>query len=805
MNQHIAMIGVTGAGKCVSGSTLVVDPETGDLVRIDQVVRKKEGKVLTLGTDLKLVVEKPIAYYESGVQDVYELRTRLGRRIRVTAEHPLLTISGWKACKDLKKGDRIAVPRAIPVFGNEDMPDYQVKALAYMLTDGCAPKGGTIRFTDSDEDIVKDFIDCVLRFPSTYVRTIKKGKATEVFVTGSRLSDFVSDPSKVIELFCDQIEEAKKDRKKKIEMQIALYRAGLSPSQISAVFNCTPEAVTFNLKRAGVYSPIIVESGFRKWLKELNIHGKHSYEKEIPPVVFRLKKEKLALFLNRLFAGDGWATFDGRKVNIGYSSSSEKMAAQVQHLLLRFGIVAKLRERKTKRRPAFSVEIQNLDMAKKFLEEIGDFGRKGFEAIREACATKRSNTNVDTVPKEVWSRVRAIKQEKGKIWKEIGRLRGLKNEKNVASYFSRCPSRSLLKSFAEALDSEELRALAESDIFWDEVVSVVYAGKEPTYDLSVNPTHNFVANDIIVHNSYSAKLILTRLAERDPDLAFFIVDPENEYARTALAIDLTAKVVHVGRGVELGLDPFALFPESKDMILDILVELLGVSGEPGLLSELRVAVQESSSLQDLAKRVRGELRKRLDGLLRGPEGFLFRGKPLEIGDRMVFSFKELHEALRISGQRTGTLHLASLLIFGKIWKKIEEMPRERLKVVIVDEVWLYSAVPASASFLNYVSRRGRKRNVMFVLCSQRPEDVLGVEDTKAAIQNCATKIILSQDEASLNLVREAFGLTEREAEGCTDFSPGEAILLSRGIRVPLLFRCSPLEHLRFTTKPGEAL
>jgi hypothetical protein len=598
MNQHIAMIGVTGAGKCVSGSTLVVDPETGDLVRIDQVVRKKEGKVLTLDADLKLTVEKPVAYYESGVQDVYELRTRLGKRIRATAEHPLLTISGWKACKDLKKGDRIAVPRAIPVFGNEDMPDDQVKALAYMLTDGCAP------------------------------------------------------------------------------------------------------------------------------------NSKHSHEKEIPPVVFRLKKEKLALFLNQLFAYDGWATL-GREVDIGYSSSSEKKAAQIQHLLLRFGIVAKLEERKTEERPTFSVEIQNLDMIKKFLKEIIDLGRK--EAI-----------------------------------------------------------------------GEELCAQA-SDILWDEVVSVVYAGKEPTYDLSVNPTHNFVANDIIVHNSYSAKLILTRLAERDPDLAFFIVDPENEYARTALAIDLTAKVVHVGRGVELGLDPFALFPESKDMILDILVELLGVSGEPGLLSELRVAVQESSSLQDLAKRVRGELRKRLDGLLRGPEGFLFRGKPLEIGDRMVFSFKELHEALRISGQRTGTLHLASLLIFGKIWKKIEEMPRERLKVVIVDEVWLYSAVPASASFLNYVSRRGRKRNVMFVLCSQRPEDVLGVEDTKAAIQNCATKIILSQDEASLNLVREAFGLTEREAEGCTDFSPGEAILLSRGIRVPLLFRCSPLEHLRFTTKPGEAL
>ncbi|MBC7218620.1 MAG: ATP-binding protein [Hadesarchaea archaeon] len=804
MNQNIAVIGVSGAGKCVAGSTLIVNPETGDLVRIDQVVNKKEGKVLTLGSDLKLAAEKPIAYYENGFQDVYELRTRLGKKIRVTAEHPFLTISGWKACKDLRKGERIAVPRVIPVFGNEDMPDYQVKALAYMLADGCAPKKGTIRFTDSDENTIKDFIECVSRFHSTYVRTVIKGKAKEVFVTGSRPSNFVSDPSSVIELFRAQIEEAKKDRKKKIETQIALYKAGLSPLQISTVFHCTREAVVFNLKKAGVYRPIIVKTEFRKWLKELNIHGKLSYEKEIPSVVFRLKKEKLALFLNRLFACDGWATFTGGKVNIGYSSSSEKIATQVQHLLLRFGVVAKLREKKTKKQPAYLVEIQNLEMAKKFLEEIGDFQRKDFEAIKNACMSKHSNTNVDTIPKEVWSRVRAIKQEKEKTWKEISHQRGLKNKKGLSSYFLHCPSRPLLKFFAEALGSEELRALAESDIFWDEVVSVTYAGKEPTYDLSMNPTHNFVANDIIVHNSYAAKTLLTRLLERDPDTAFFIIDPENEYARAMLPVDLTAQVVHVGRSRKLGLDPFLLFPGAKDMVLNILSDLLGVADDPDMLSELQVAVQRSSSLQDLYKNVGKALRKRLDGLLKGTNSFLFSGKPEPIKDRAIFSFRELHQAIQVSREK-GALHLASLLIFGKIWKRIEEMPRERLKVVIVDEVWLYSQLPISASFLESVARRGRKRNVLFVLCSQRPADVFASEKCKAVIENCATKILFNQDEASANLIREAFDLTDFEIEQCTNFSQGEAILLSKGIRVPIRFMSTPEEHARFTTKPTEAL
>jgi DNA polymerase III alpha subunit len=43
-----------------------------------------------------------------------------------------------------------------------------------------------------------------------------------------------------------------------------------------------------------------------------------------------------------------------------------------------------------------------------------------------------------------------------------------------------------------------------SDILWDEIISITPAGKEMTYDLTVEPDHNFVANDIIVHNSHAA-------------------------------------------------------------------------------------------------------------------------------------------------------------------------------------------------------------------------------------------------------------------------------------------------------------
>ncbi len=50
--------------------------------------------------------------------------------------------------------------------------------------------------------------------------------------------------------------------------------------------------------------------------------------------------------------------------------------------------------------------------------------------------------------------------------------------------------------------------LAYADVQWDEIVSIEYAGQAMTYDLAVDETHSFVANDIIVHNSHSAAYAL---------------------------------------------------------------------------------------------------------------------------------------------------------------------------------------------------------------------------------------------------------------------------------------------------------
>jgi replicative DNA helicase len=51
--------------------------------------------------------------------------------------------------------------------------------------------------------------------------------------------------------------------------------------------------------------------------------------------------------------------------------------------------------------------------------------------------------------------------------------------------------------------------LSSKDIIWDQIKSIEYIGYEQVYDLSVEDTHNFIANDIYLHNSW----LILRIAE----------------------------------------------------------------------------------------------------------------------------------------------------------------------------------------------------------------------------------------------------------------------------------------------------
>jgi len=87
---------------------------------------------------------------------------------------------------------------------------------------------------------------------------------------------------------------------------------------------------------------------------------------------------------------------------------------------------------------------------------------------------------------------------------------------------------------------EKLRNLAASDLYWDEISSITKLGEEDVYDLTVEDVHNFVANDIIVHNSI----------EQDADVVALMYRPDyyDPYDRPGRAELIVAKNRHGGVG-----------------------------------------------------------------------------------------------------------------------------------------------------------------------------------------------------------------------------------------------------------------
>jgi len=65
---------------------------------------------------------------------------------------------------------------------------------------------------------------------------------------------------------------------------------------------------------------------------------------------------------------------------------------------------------------------------------------------------------------------------------------------------------------AQVIHSNELTKLSQSDVYWDEIISIEPDGESEVYDLTVDGLHNFVAGDIVVHNSI----------EQDADIVMFI-------------------------------------------------------------------------------------------------------------------------------------------------------------------------------------------------------------------------------------------------------------------------------------------
>jgi replicative DNA helicase len=265
---------------------------------------------------------------------------------------------------------------------------------------------------------------------------------------------------------------------------------------------------SFNVGRRGTYACLSTQPGENNPVTELcrqhGVWGKRSEDKFVPGAIFELPDHQIARFLAVLFGCDGYVHCTERLSQIGYTTISERLARDVQHLLLRLGIVSGIRTLKRKvyegtDKVAREVRVTDQRSLGRFAMWIRIVGKEeGLSGLLNRLIGSTSMTNVDTAPVEVWDKVLAAKGERS--WADVSEAAGYPRNHNwhVAR---RGLSRPRLLQMADVLDATELEELADSDIWWDEVASIEEIGEKETYDLTVPGHHNFVADDVIVHNS----------------------------------------------------------------------------------------------------------------------------------------------------------------------------------------------------------------------------------------------------------------------------------------------------------------
>lgn len=283
--------------------------------------------------------------------------------------------------------------------------------------------------------------------------------------------------------------------------------------EINCFFNAASKEFTIKeFKTKGKSSRDFCLIGAGGFFDDLGLRYKTAGYKFIPDILKQQKKENIIALLDGLFSTDG--TVATNKSNqVEYSSKSKQLCLDVQEILLKLNILSQIRSRKVKgyTDTYYDLLISGGDIIKfNKIIKLDTYKGESQKILTKKMEQKKRNPNNDLIPNgaKLFKKYAKEMKEYGMIFNQIRKRDGCKDSyMGIPSKYTRGInkfSRNKFKKIAEYYNEEEMLNHANSDILWEKIKSVEYNRTDDVYDIEVEKNHNFIANNIIVHNSHSS-------------------------------------------------------------------------------------------------------------------------------------------------------------------------------------------------------------------------------------------------------------------------------------------------------------
>ncbi len=298
--------------------------------------------------------------------------------------------------------------------------------------------------------------------------------------------------------------------------------------------------------KAGLTLLKILEHGFEFPMQ------KKSANITVPALVQKAPNQLLKAFIQGYFDADG--TVESSRRAISLNSRSKKILSQLYLCLLRFGCSATFNEKKN----TLYISGQNL---KTFAEEVGfRLDRKQAKALnfagvsqtnRNTDALPLSGTLLKTVRKELGIPLKAFKKTQEII--ELGKqtVYCLNFKEFISTVYSSIGNPEIKnRETWEKIQEIEKTLFDCSTVF---VVKKESEKEEFVYDFSVEGTHNFIGNGIIIHNTTLTDNLIAAAGMISKDLAgkqLFMDFYELEQQRGITINSANVSLVHEYKGKE---------------------------------------------------------------------------------------------------------------------------------------------------------------------------------------------------------------------------------------------------------------